>query len=493
MIEQVKDGMTINATHVTPRGGLERIGVNTRRALAAYYGGELLADYIPKFSAQEDDDKHKWRQNTSIESYDNYPEEILQQYLEGISKAGGIKRDVKVPDLNKRLEDDYASWFEAELMPMALLLDEVYVRICLPQSDANIKTLRDKKDAKLFPYPVLWFPESVVNFSCDRHNRFEWICISLGDSRYEIYDKKNVYTCTFVNVEKGVSIDETQPHGFNAVPFVRVMWRENKSEAGLPKPGRAFLSNVINKSISGIRYVSMQAEIIHFHAYPKLVMDEITKKNIEKQGGMGPGQVIPEGVNPGGTGGEGATRYLTMPDTELRAIMEIVYERIPKAIYRAARLRDRSTDKVQSGISKVMDMAPEISVLSDICKYLSRVDRQIVEFLASVWTEKDNPDVTIDYPKTFDVKSTSEILNEVAILVKTIGDSSLPQSETAEAIIAARMYMSLLSDLDATKKAKIEKEIEEAVKKAAEEKENIPKENIPPVPPVPKKEDEVYA
>lgn len=460
------------AAFVAERPGFPKVIAESNKALACYYGGDSLIPYILKYSSLEDEAKFQWRQGKIIENFENYAQEIAQQYVEGITRAGTIVRETKNIDLDFQLKESYSKWFKKDLMPMALMLPEVYVQLCKPPAAGPVMSKQDALDQKLMPYAVLVFPQFVQNFQAERDNKINWITIKQGDN-FEIWDAKEVVTID----KEGKAVVPKKLHGFKRCPFIRVLWRENKAIAGTPKPGYSFMFNITMQTLSLLTWVGQLQESALFHLYPKLVWDEDTKKMTQKQGGIGADTPLTE---PSGPDVGGKTRYLTMPGTEMEILERITYERKQASIYRMARLRDRSIDKNQSGAAKRYDMIPEVSVLTDIAEYIYDFDKEIVLFMAEEWIENLKLDnVSITYPRTYDNKSTAEVMNQVADYQATVDGSSLPTSITAQKIIAKKIAIATcidLSDLSDANRKKIEAEIDAApVEKV-----------VPAAPPIPK-------
>lgn len=446
------------AAKLIERPGYARVVKEANRAASCYYGGDSLLPYITKYSAGEDNDKFQWRQAKIIENFENYTQEISQQYIEGVAGAGTIVRETKDNILDAKLKDSYAIWFEEEFMPMALMLPEIYVQICKDPATSEVRSKQDALDQKLMPYTTLVFPQFVQNFCCDREKNMQWITIRNGEN-FEIWDNESTVT---INKEGKVIIPK-QLHGFKKCPFIRVTWRENKAVEGQPKPGYAFMFNITMQTLSLLTWIGQLQESALFHLYPKLVWSEDTKKKTQAQGGIGVDTPITEAATPDQGPG---TRYLTMPGTEIETLERVTFDRKQASIYRTARLRDRSTEKSQSGISKMMDMIPEVSILKSIARFISRYDKHIITFMAEAWIETLKPEqVSVTYPKTFDNKSVTEVMQQVASYQALMDESSLPSSPTAQRILSKKVTIAQLGDLtDLTDELRkqIEKEIDDA-------------------------------
>lgn len=444
--------------YVSQRVHYTQIVSETNDALSCYYGGTALERLIERFSDNEIEEKYRWRVKAVVRNFDNYVKEISNQYIEGVFRPGGVLRSVSSDILQRSIETRYTAFIN-KLLPISLLLPELYVKICLPKFESSsVVSKQDVIDKKIIPYPAMIFPQYIRSYELNDEGTLKWISVVSEQTEeyeeYHIYDELTKYTVRVADRKAALVAEEF--HGHKNVPFVRISWADNNSVEGRPKPGYSMMYDVINKTIGAMVWLSMLHESGLFHLFPKLVTDARTFDSIQKAGGdLSVNKVIKEEIGP--DGGALATRYLDMPSTEFDLLDKIYYERIPNSIYRAARLRDRSTEKSQSGISKLFDMVPEISVLSSIAQYFQRFEAEIIRKMADVFDA--GSDVVVQYPTTFDVKSVNEILSEVGQLVETLDKTSLPESKTAAQKIALELYRRILPNLTSEELKKIEQEV----------------------------------
>jgi hypothetical protein len=454
---------------IQPRPGFTDMADDTRVALSMYYGGMALDTMIDAFSAKEDITKYDWRRKTAIENYDNYPEEISQSYIEAIKKAGKIVRsfdtDKKETPENTYLDTTYREWFDKEFAAISLIIPETYVQISLPSlsDDDNGKLISkaDEQELGMAPETHIIYPQFVQNFTHDRFGNLETITIKTGNSEFEVYDDTYKYTIELVidaDKQQTINLKKQEEHGFSMCPFVRVVWRENKVYDGEPKPGQAMMHGIVKRSKGALTLKSMEMENMHFHLYPKEAAGEETAKNIIEQGQGADKLTIVGKASDGST--EPFPSYIQTDVKPIEVLERINYERIPAIMYHMARLRDRYTQKTQSGVAKAFDMVPEIQVLTSIADFWKKADMRILKLLADGFKLK-NASPIAEYPKSFQVKSVAEILQEIAELTKIMDDSSLSQSKTANEIISERLYKGLLPDLTDSQYAEILKEIKE--------------------------------
>lgn len=450
------------ALATTERTCATRIQSETAEALAVYFEGDSLSAYIPEFP-KEDPDKYVWRKSATLENNDNYAKEVVEQYVEGVFRTMYPERETGDADLDEWIYNNYQKWFTTKVAPFALLCPELYVKISLPKPTGDILTKQDQKEHQGKPRLHVIYPQNIVNLATDHSGELEWVCIRHSDNEFVIYDKTEYVVIQRADNGDGVSYKETErePHGFKRVPVVRFIYRENTSEDSTPKMGHSFMYNVVKKSLGALRYVSMLIEAGHYHLFPKLIMSEDTFQSAQKHG-MGPGNPIIERTGPNGNA-DGGTRYLTMSDTEMATIERILYERIPKSIYRAARLRDRSTEMEQSGISKAFDMVPEVAVLTQIAEYLYDGDYKIVQLLAEA-VDKDPDSVTLEYPTTFDTKSIAEIAMETTSAIESLSKAGVPVTPTAQKLLGQNVLGQLFPDVSEDDWKLLTDELEAALK-----------------------------
>lgn len=424
-----------------PRSCDTQLTAETREALAVYFEGDRLKGFLPQFP-KEDDQKYYWRQNATLENYDNYAKEIVEQYVEGVFRTKYPERETGDPDLDAWIYENYQKWFTTDVAPFALLCPELYVKIELPQATEEILTKADQQQYQGLPRLSVVYPQNVVNLQIDYEGEIDWISIRKANGDIVVYDREEFVVLQEAE-DKGYVEIERDSHGFSSVPVVRFMYRKNTAVNTKPKMGHAFMYSVIKKSLGALKYCTMLVEAVHYHLFPKVIMSDETFKQTQK---MGTGAATPIIEPSGADQANASTRYLETSTTEIDALQNILYERIPKAIYRAARLRDRSTEMEQSGISKAFDMVPEVAVLTQISDYLYDGDYKILSLMAEA--RGRTTEVKLEYPTTFDTKSITELVREVVDASRAQKEAGLPQSATANRLLAERINSQMLPDVE---------------------------------------------
>lgn len=450
-----------------------------RKALAAFYGGDDLAPYILEHSRKEDPEKLDWRRARTISHYEPYPYEIASTYVEGVFRTKEVKRECGDEDLNEYFGREYDMWFQNDFAPLALNLPEPWIFFRMPDADYRPLSQRDVKDQKLWPRPHIELSSIVLNFKMGLDGCLKWVSrkrrTRTGDEFIEIYD--DVY-CYHVDGEGDIIRQagpdnqpvDMLPHGFFGVPAIYAPWRRNYAKDGA---GFAFLSPVIDQSIGCLQVLAMLVEAGYFHLHPQLVMTtEAAEKAI--QSGMGAGQPIIADQPPGVS--QEPVKYLQKPTTDFDILIRWASEWCPKKIYRLARLRDRSSDKAISGISKLMDAVPELAALSAVANYFQAIDQRVCELITGAVLQRGDATVQAKYPVSFDLKTPAERLTEIGTIASAMKDAALDMPPRGIAELLKQAFHALLPDADPETLKAIDTQIDEMATEEEGEEETASKE-----------------
>jgi hypothetical protein len=446
------------------RSHREVVRTETAEALAAYFAGERLYEYIYPFSRTENNEKLNWRRFLTVKHYRNYPKEIGRKYLEGLFRGHSITRKYDDEDFDQYLVNKYDSWFRREVAMPALYLPELFVVITLPEKPEGVITKQDESDLGIKPYPVVVYPQHVRDFALDADGNVEWITFDTGSSVHAYTAGEFITADTVVN-EDGTSftINSRKAHGFNRCPVVRIAYEDNAAYAdvGATTPvGHAMMKEIVSLAIADLQYRSMLVEAGYAHLFYKVVMGEETAKQSISDP-MGNSSVIIEAE-----GENGKTRYMATPSFEIQALKDIVFTLIPAQIYQQARLRDNSVTIAQSGLAKTFDLVPETGVLSAIAEFLSVADEKIVDLLADAWLGKKAVEMrkksTVTYPASFDVRSPLETMGQFSQFVGMAIASPLPTSKIAIREMVKDVQRSMLPNASSELLQKIDEETDKA-------------------------------
>lgn len=460
---------------IEERASRKDLEASEKMALAASYGGELLRPYIFPLSSKEDRAKWISRQTQTINHYENFPSIVVRKILEGVFRDEKMNRlitDVDEGDIeefiNDYLYDEYDEWIESTFADLALRHDELYIKVeepnvSIPGIDASgTITLQDRKEHGLIPQPYLVFSSQVWNVSFTRDGKLKWICIvreeTDGVRELEIIDADERCVIQLDN-NKWEFREEISKHGFHSIPVVPCIYSVNY---GYPqRTGRGYLTDVIRKSIGCLQYLSMFIEAVYAHLSLKIVASERTAEKTTEIGNYNFIIEYPVDLEDEPTGKKMVipTRYLEMPNVELDKLIEIIWERIPDSIYKAANLR--VTGGSATGISKLMDAVPELSTMKRVAKFLMFADEEIARLIVG----KINPDLlerlVVNYDLTFDVRSIGEQVNDWAKLVETLGKGIIPKSEKGIREMAKRIYDAFLPNVDSATRNMIHEQLDE--------------------------------
>jgi hypothetical protein len=373
-----------------------------KEAFAAYYGRTLLHPYIEPYSKGEDRWKLLTRSHEVEKHYDNYPKEVAALYIEGVYRSNEVSRISKDKDLDEYFKKEYDVWFQSEFCPMFLIMPEIFIFLWDPELAVDPTTMAQQREMKAWPRPSLAYPDEIMNFERNPDGSLAWVSQMLPGNVLRIIDDTYIY-----EVDKQGAITSTE-HKFDKIPVLRISWRDNAAFKKLI--GEAYLSEVTLASFANLQWKSMLVEAGKMHLSLNLIMGDLTFQNTG--GKIGNDRVIKEE----GGSDQPSTRYLEMPDTQIRVLVDLVYNYIPKTVYRVARLRDRSTEQNLSGIAKIMDAVPEFSALAGVANVFQAVDHDLCSRIASKYKGIDT-ELVVKYPSTFDLKSVGEIMTNLVEMV----------------------------------------------------------------------------
>jgi hypothetical protein len=166
---------------------------------------------------------------------------------------------------------------------------------------------------------------------------------------------------------------------------------------------------------------------------------------------VGPGYLLPKKKNPESGDYEGF-EYVSPPKdpaASLRQNMLDIRDKVDRlaGLTKPAGATGTTGATVsQSGISKQLDAVEGTKILSDICRSLAKAERIIAEYAYMVLHNGKLPAedlISIGYPTNFNLKSTSELLGDLALLQQCVGAAgNLPNVE--EAFITAAYKQALV-------------------------------------------------
>lgn len=467
MDQSIIDRITKNVTDKKHRPFLEIVTLETRKALASYYGGVALIDYIPEYSAFEDRDKLRERQLMTVNHYDNYPKEIANVYVESIYKSKEDYRKITgtgaaVDKLNEYYKTNYYNWLINDVVPFSFILGELYVYVEKPGS--NSETAAD--DLELIPEPYAIFPQYVLDL-CEYGDVIEWIAIACGPKfeDVKIIDREEIVYLVKGKEPSIVTDEDGNPtpnlHGYTdengnpICPVVKIQFQANHYYGGAI--GYATLYDVINKSIGNLQFISMFVEMVMRHLSLKLAMGEDTsQRTLDENSGIGNDTLILERGGPEYV----PTRYVPLPQFEITALLDLINKYTPETIFRSARLRLSGTVSGASGISKLMDALPELNALARLTEYVWKYDEKICALIAQGYPGAKGKTVEVHYPAVLDVRTTAERMQDITSLVASLKDGMLPTSQTLNVEIMKQVYDAILPNLDADTRKKGHDELE---------------------------------
>lgn len=332
-----------------------------------------------------------------------------------------------------------------------------YWLIDKPEEKADTK--KDEIENELYPYIVHLSPLDVLDWGLDKYGRLLWVKVreGTGDSedfkaeteeveRYRVWyrDRWELYEIhKEANERKAVLKDEGE-HPVGEVPIVQVVHFSEQ-----PMTGGSLLNDIayVNRAI--YNWCSLLDEILYRQTFSQLVMPEDPKNPISSQAlGTARGLGFPPDAR--------HAPHFISPDASQAEVLMDQIERAVEEIYRLATLSGGSgVEKDASGVSKAYDFTITNNTLSSKAINMADAETRALKIWAK-WQGVDDPGISIEYPREFDVIALSE---EIENLIKI---QTLNISKKFESIIKNRIVGRMAPRLSEEDRKQIEAEIEQS-------------------------------
>jgi len=439
------------------------IDLNSKKNMDIYAGEVANADYLPKYSAKEHEADYKDRLNRAANSFQNYPQKIIDIYRNSIFRTP-ISREGKSEVAKDFLVNVNGSGMTIDefIHDQLFLLSEIHGGVCVavdkPKIPEKLKdkvlTIADQQDNSIFPYAYIYQWKEITNFQLNRNGKLLWIMFQenfindegVEGTRFRYWDEQQ----WAVLDDKGNKTDDGV-HGLGVTP-VYLHYQRRNPKYGFITPTTA-LDTVFRLTLKIFQYQSDFEQMIINHVFLKLVMPKSMWDAIKAEG-MGNANVL---VYPDDMDKDKAAYYLQSEYTELEEMKDLIFTTLPDKILYFATLRDKvSMPREESGTAKFIDSSDEITNLLEKANSMEKAENAIVK-LVKKW-EGDDKDFKITYNKSFDIKSINEQLEElVKFMEHDMG------SETFNKQLVTRVMFNVLGEVPEETKKQIEDEIKEGL------------------------------
>lgn len=452
---------------VKARECLAEIRATVNEALASYYAGNALREYIFQFSRHEDGEKLAERRSQTVRHYDNYPKEIVNMYREGAYKSKQDTRMTGEKRFDEYLSTTYKKWLLNDVHPFALILCELFVFFEQAPATGNEESRAD--EAGLLPESYVIFPQHVQSYQADEKGNIIWAAYWTGKKRKDLAiitdeeiailkDGKPGKYATEVN---GKPLQENPyRHGYrndkgeNVCPFLLIQYQKNYYYNGVI--GCAPLQDVVYKSIGNLQFISMFIEAVILHLSLKLRMTRDTLLNTtEEESGIGNATLIIEEGGPTHV----PTSYVELPEIELNTLIEIIFNHSPNSIFRAARLSIPNGITGLSGIALLMYATPQQNMLANISEFFQSYDERICTYLKWGYSPARGRELKVTYPPQMDNRSSTDIMADVTAFVTNISSGKIPSSNSYNVLIMKKWYHAILPDITQAEREKGDEEL----------------------------------
>lgn len=430
-----------------------------KKSMAAYTDDVVgSTEYVPKYSAREDEIDYEQRLLRTENSYFNFVRKIVGIYATAIFRSTEPARSS-----DEKTIERFWSNADGNGLPIGKFVkDRVFV---LNQTTGGALVVIDKprietggqisrqqqEEMGLFPYSYVIPWTDLVNYKVDRAGRLEWIIYcegkdENGDRLYKVWDRTS-----WAVMDKDAKPSEQGDHNLGIVPVVRSIALGNpKNNFQTPL---CLLADVVRISMKIYELMSQLDQIVIGHAFPKLAMPQSMFDKI-KESGAGVFNIL---IYPDGYQGQ-QSHYIEMPSSEIESMIGMIFDKLPHMILEMATVRSK-TDKPreESGVAKFIDSSDELSNLVDKAEGMEILEQQMTE-IAARWERIRNPEFTVSYSKSFDVKTVNEQIADMVALFKE--DLHAP---SAAREMVKRVIRKMLGNVDKSVWTKIEEEIEASV------------------------------
>lgn len=455
--------------------------------------GDVLVDketYLPQ-NKMEPDFQYKFRVDLS----QFIPESGLAvDRLLGALFTEKPKRDFKTSEADLRVFIDKStrrgdSW-NATIEQIAFVLmgygtTRILINVPPAQIDVNEKDLsrKEEQDLNVRPWLTSYSPLSVIDWEHDEDRVLKLVRIKeertvkgtgkagqkshVVETRFIEYDAEEVRWWVFREAEKSgdkVQLIDSQVklHNLGVVPMVVEEIREIKNFVG-----HSFIRYSSRADLRKFQAESDQGYDTYMHAHPFLVVwteDEL------KELGVGTSTFMK--LNPGNAGvGREDASYVETPSSAFEALQQVIDESRTQ-IFRQAQVDpmgivasgNQGGGTFQaSGVSRAWSFGTsEARILSRIADRLEQIEKQVFEVVLR-WQAGEKqaaPDAVlfkgeINYPETFDMASTAQLLEERGQI------AAMVNSPTLIRVIDKRIAASKVGDTTAEELDTIQGEIED--------------------------------
>ena len=404
-------------------------------------GGFLNGGYIDKYP-RESDTKYKKRQ--SIAYYTNFFASKVDRYIGYLFKQSPTRTTKN--DMIKRVFDDCNNKgdsmdvFISSFAKRAKARGVSLVLVDMPKTIPS--TLKEQIDSRALPYLVEIPPQSIKEYKLDKFGRFEYVIINdiLTDEKNNKINITRYYdTKSWAVKDEGGKVLDSGEYSIGVCPVLIF------SESGeFPSTGEFTQIASLSK-----RYYNLKSEldeVLRGQTFSFLAIETNQSQNEGITLSIDNAITHPVGTKP---------PVFIAPPAAPAEIYQKEIENIEETIDKIA--YDVSTNQSkESGIALSIKFQGLNSSLSNFALRLNDLESRIFDVVCRFLGISD--DVTISYPKTFDI---IDIDKEIAILSEM---KDIVTSPTYFKLKALQIISNDLNTINPDDFAKIESEIEDSFK-----------------------------
>jgi hypothetical protein len=329
----------------------------------------------------------------------------------------------------------------------------VYIVVDSNVDAANIKTVKDEKDANGQIYSYIVRPQDMLDMSYDEMGEFNWAMVrefSRDDDnplesskkmreRYRLWTRDG-WTLYELQIKRGrknyVQIDKGE-HKLGIVPIIHAdhVFSEEQFEA----PGLIDDIAYLDRAVAN--YLSNLDAIIQDQTFSQLAMPAQGvlpgEEGYDKLVEMSTKRVFLY------NGEAGSAPFYLSPDPKQAELILAAISKIINEIYHSVGLSGERTqsnsggsDGAASGVAKSYDFERINSLLTSKAKAIEMTERQIIRMVAlyAGKSESLDADELIEYPKEFDVRSVYDEF-EIAARLSLLAAPDLVRREQMKTVI----------------------------------------------------------
>lgn len=388
---------------------------------------------------------------------------VVKTYHSLLSRAR-VQRTTKDEQFGKFVNEDcdkkgngLSEFVLNTVFPASQCIGWAWVLVDMPQPKTRPESKADEVAAGIEPYCIAYQIDEIISWAFDDVGALNHVTVQLPPGTYGRKNAVRVWDRDlWIDFASGEPVGGGE-HMLGRVPFA-ICYNERSTLN--PNLGLSAVQNIAYMNREVYNLYSLLQEFYYRQCYNMLAgpAGAVTDKDGKKI--VGTQNMIPLEQ------GDLMPGYVSPPVDPAQFLIDTLKE-VVSGIFHEAGLVDRSAEQVaqaQSGISRAFQFHTTNSLLSSKARNLEQFEMDIAD-LYYLWTDKGESDYVVSYPDNFDVRDTTQLVEEAKAVAE------LPvMSDTLKREYLKRVVAQLVPNVDEDTLKKITAEIESQVFGSSEPK-----------------------